>query len=136
MLPYRDFFDHHTPWLHFILQWIFLIWGQDIPTIFIARKLMLVFTGGLLYVTYRLGKEIYSTDAGLLIVNSGTAGASWHLEASESGFDSEGDSQSNSSYAGAGPAIAEVFTMGVFWVLPIHTPTQTCGRHPIVHVSR
>jgi 4-amino-4-deoxy-L-arabinose transferase-like glycosyltransferase len=66
MLPYRDFFDHHTPWLHFILQWIFLIWGQDIPTIFIARKLMLVFTGGLLYVTYRLGKEIHSTDAGLI----------------------------------------------------------------------
>jgi hypothetical protein len=66
MLPYRDYFEHHTPWLHFILRLIFPLWGQDITVIFMARRLMLVFTGCLLYLTYRLGKVIHSTDAGLV----------------------------------------------------------------------
>lgn len=66
MIPYRDYSEYHTPWIHFILRWIYPIWGEDVTAIFMARRLMLVFTGGVLYLTYRLGKVLHSTDAGLL----------------------------------------------------------------------
>ena len=36
------------------------------------------------------------------------------------------------------PAVNELdtFTIGWLFVLPIQTPTQICGRQPMVHVSR
>ncbi len=66
MVPYKDYYEHHTPWLHYILRWLFPIWGTSLTTIFAARALMLVFTVGILYLTYRLGKQLYGKNVGLI----------------------------------------------------------------------
>ncbi|MBC8460091.1 MAG: glycosyltransferase family 39 protein, partial [Deltaproteobacteria bacterium] len=65
MVPYRDYFEHHTPFLHFLLAPLYFIWGDSIPLIFVARGIMLIFTCGILYLTYRLTKMLYGCDAAL-----------------------------------------------------------------------
>jgi len=64
-IPYRDYFDHHTPFLHFILSWLYPIVGEDIQILFVARSLMLVFTAIILYLTFILARQLYGIDAGL-----------------------------------------------------------------------
>ena len=65
-MPYRDFFEHHTPWLHFFLSGIATAWGDNVVALFAARRIMLVFTMGILYLTYRLGRLLYGAEAGLI----------------------------------------------------------------------
>ena len=65
MVPYRDYFEHHTPLLHFFMAPLYLFFGDTIPLIFVARGIMLIFTGGILYLTYRLTKLLYGFDAAL-----------------------------------------------------------------------
>lgn len=67
-IPYRDYFDHHTPFIHFILTILYYIVGEDVQILFIARGLMLIFTGVILYLTFILGKKLYDTDTGLFAV--------------------------------------------------------------------
>jgi hypothetical protein len=64
-IPYRDYFEHHTPFLHFILTGFYPIFGEEIRILSAARALMLVFTAAILYLTYVLAKILYGTDAGL-----------------------------------------------------------------------
>lgn len=64
-IPYRDYFEHHTPFLHFVLTGLYPIFGEEIRILFAARALMLVFTAVIVYLTYALGKTLYSTDTGL-----------------------------------------------------------------------
>lgn len=66
MLPYRDFFENHAPWLHFALSGLYAIRAPSIDTLFVARALMLAVTGLILYLTYRLGRELYGAEVGLL----------------------------------------------------------------------
>lgn len=68
LIPYRDFFEHHTPLVWFLLAPLYSIFGADIPLLFVARALMLPFTAGILYLTYLLGKRFYNRDVGLLAV--------------------------------------------------------------------
>jgi 4-amino-4-deoxy-L-arabinose transferase-like glycosyltransferase len=68
MLPYRDFFEVHLPWLHYTLRWLFPITGETVTTIFAARWLMLGFTLVTLYFTYRLAREVYHREVGLIAV--------------------------------------------------------------------
>ena len=65
MVPYRDYFEHHTPFLHFLIAPLYLFLGDKIPLIFVARSIMLIFTCGILYLTYRLTKLLYGFDAAL-----------------------------------------------------------------------
>jgi 4-amino-4-deoxy-L-arabinose transferase-like glycosyltransferase len=62
---YRDFFEHHTPFIHFLLAPLFWIFGDSISVLFISRWIMLFFTCGILYLTYFLTKKIYGSLAGL-----------------------------------------------------------------------
>jgi len=64
-IPYRDYFEHHTPFLHFTLTGFYPIFGEEIRVLFAARALMLVFTAAILYLTYALAKTLYGIDAGL-----------------------------------------------------------------------
>ena len=64
-IPYRDYFDHHTPFLHFILSGLYPIFGEDVNVLFVARSLMLVFTLAILYLTFVLARQLYGIDAGL-----------------------------------------------------------------------
>ncbi len=62
LLPYRDYFEHHTPWLHFFLAPFLALF--DVETnpasaeafIFFARASMVVFCGLALALTYILGR--------------------------------------------------------------------------------
>lgn len=65
MVIYRDFFEHHTPFIHFMLAPLYLFFGDSIPLIFAARWMMLIFTCGILYLTYLLTKKLYGCIAGL-----------------------------------------------------------------------
>jgi 4-amino-4-deoxy-L-arabinose transferase-like glycosyltransferase len=67
-IPYRDYFDHHTPFLHFIMSGLYPFVGDNIQILDVARSLMLVFTAFILCLTFILTKKLYSTDAGLLAV--------------------------------------------------------------------
>ena len=65
MVPYRDYFEHHTPFLHFLMAPLYLFWGDTIPLLFVARGIMLIFTCAILYLTYRLTKLLYGSDTAL-----------------------------------------------------------------------
>ena len=67
-IPYRDYFDHHTPFLHFILSGLYPIVGENINILFVARSLMLVFTMIILCLTFILARQLYGTDTGLFAV--------------------------------------------------------------------
>ena len=66
MTPYKDYYEHHTPWLHYILRWLYPIWGTSLTTIFVARAMMLAFTAVILFLTYRLGRQLYGRDVGIV----------------------------------------------------------------------
>jgi len=65
-LPYRDYFDHHTPLIHFILSALYPLFGEEIGILFAARGLMMVFTAGILFLTYLLARILYNDDIGLI----------------------------------------------------------------------
>jgi len=65
MLPYRDFFEHHTPLLHYVLAFLYPALGESIELIFAARALMWLLTGLILYLTFRLGSEMFDDDIGI-----------------------------------------------------------------------
>ncbi|MCX6580240.1 MAG: glycosyltransferase family 39 protein [Candidatus Aminicenantes bacterium] len=64
-IPYRDYFDHHTPFMHFILAGLYPIAGENITVLFAARALMLLFTASILFLTFMATKKLYGADAGL-----------------------------------------------------------------------
>jgi len=64
-IPYRDFFEHHTPFIYFTMTGLYAIFGEGIHILFVARGLMLILTVLILYLTYILGKNLYNTDTGL-----------------------------------------------------------------------
>ena len=68
LIPYRDFFEHHTPLVWFLTAPLYSIFGANIPLLFAARVLMLPFTAGILYLTYLLGKRFYNADVAILAV--------------------------------------------------------------------
>jgi hypothetical protein len=61
MVPYRDYFDHHMPWLHFSLA--LMLSRFDVETDFedatrfivLARQCMWLYTGAILALTFWLG---------------------------------------------------------------------------------
>ncbi|MCD6508245.1 glycosyltransferase family 39 protein [Candidatus Poribacteria bacterium] len=68
MLPYRDFFEHHTPMLHYILAFLYPMFGETIRLIFAARFLMWVMTGLIFLLTFALGRMMFDDDVGLISV--------------------------------------------------------------------
>ena len=72
LLPYRDYFDHHTPWLHFFLASFFPLFDVDqsfaesLSFIFFARLWMWLGTGAILILTLSLGRSLYDWRAALV----------------------------------------------------------------------
>jgi hypothetical protein len=72
LLPYRDYFDHHTPGLHYLLEPIFH--GRDVErsvtdafeAIFLARRITWVFAGASLLLTFALGRAWRDARTGLV----------------------------------------------------------------------
>jgi hypothetical protein len=63
LVPYRDYFDHHTPWLHFFLAPFLAFFSVDTSPaaaesfIVLARAWMWAFAGLALALTYVLGRS-------------------------------------------------------------------------------
>jgi hypothetical protein len=61
-VPYRDYFDHHTPWLHFLLSPLFSLYRVEtssadaVAAVFAARRVMWVFAGAALGATFALAR--------------------------------------------------------------------------------
>lgn len=61
LLPYRDFFEHHTPWLYFFFAQFFRFYNVDTKFtdaqafLFFARTWMWIFAGVILVLTFWLG---------------------------------------------------------------------------------
>ena len=66
LVPYRDFFEHHVPWFHYLLSCLFPITGETVTTILLARWTMLGLTLANVYLTYRLGWQICKREIGLV----------------------------------------------------------------------
>jgi 4-amino-4-deoxy-L-arabinose transferase-like glycosyltransferase len=64
-IPYRDYFEHHTPFMHVILAGLYLITGESPDVLFAARVVMLGFAVAILGLTFVLTRQLYGTDAGL-----------------------------------------------------------------------
>ena len=68
-LPYRDYFDHHTPWLHYALAPLFLVFRAEqdfdeaVRALMLARGCMWALTVCLLLATYALGRRFFGARA-------------------------------------------------------------------------
>lgn len=67
-LPYRDYFEHHTPLIHFLLCMLYPIVGEEIQILFVARAIMMILTGLILVLTFMIAKQVYGTDNALFAV--------------------------------------------------------------------
>jgi hypothetical protein len=72
MVPYRDFFESHTPWFHYLFASFLGFYNVDTSVreafafIFFARRTMWLFTGAILLLTFWLGKLWRNALVGLI----------------------------------------------------------------------
>lgn len=72
LLPYRDYFEHHTPLLHFLLAPFFSLFdaetssSQAFALLTFARGLMWAATGAILVLTFRLARDLFGARAAWL----------------------------------------------------------------------
>jgi hypothetical protein len=72
LVPYRDYFDHHTPGYHYFLSGFFRFYdvervpAEAVQFLFFARTLTWIFAGALLSGTFFLGRAFRDTRTGLL----------------------------------------------------------------------
>ena len=72
MVPYRDYFDHHTPWFHYFLSTFFRFYevervpAEAVAFLFMARTLTWVFAGAVLASTFFLGRAFRDARTGLV----------------------------------------------------------------------
>ncbi len=66
LIPYRDYFEHHTPWLPYLLSWLYPIHADSIEGIFFARYLMIVLVVVIIYLTYLLGAQLFDRSVGII----------------------------------------------------------------------
>ena len=71
LVPYRDYFEHHTPWLHYSLSLLFPVFDVDrdpdsaVAFIRLARRLMLLLTVGIFVATFWLTRMLEGWRAGV-----------------------------------------------------------------------
>lgn len=64
---YVDFFQHHHPFLHYMLTAVIYIFGNTTESLFAGRHLLLLLTGGILTVTYLLSMKIFrNSEVGVI----------------------------------------------------------------------
>ena len=72
MVPYRDYFDHHTPGFHYFLSTFFRFYdvervpAEAVAFLFIARTLTWVFAGTVIAATFFLGRAFRDARTGLV----------------------------------------------------------------------
>jgi hypothetical protein len=72
MVPFRDYFDHHTPGYHYFLSSFFPFYdvervpAEAVRFLFLARTLTWAFAGAVLAATFLLGRAFRDSRTGLL----------------------------------------------------------------------
>jgi len=61
---YVDFFQHHHPFLYYLILPLLTIWKTSIKSIFLVRYFVLGLYFSIAYVTYLLGKKLYNPTVG------------------------------------------------------------------------
>ena len=67
-VPYRDFFQNHTPLLYYLTAPLFTLMGEDLRIIYVARGLMLLCLLLILLECYRIARTCFDALTGLLAV--------------------------------------------------------------------
>lgn len=66
LIPYRDFFDNHTPLFHVLCAPFLMAFGVRPDIIVWMRWLIVQLNAFILWIIYRIGKNVFSTRGGLL----------------------------------------------------------------------
>ena len=72
MLPYRDFFEHHTPWYYYTLRPFFHWFSVDVSFesaqsfLIFGRVLSLLLTVFSVFVVFLIGRSLFDRKVGLL----------------------------------------------------------------------
>jgi 4-amino-4-deoxy-L-arabinose transferase-like glycosyltransferase len=65
LLPYRDFFDNHTPLFHLLFAPLLAVLGERSDILFLMRLAMIPIGVVILWSTYVIGRELFSSRVGL-----------------------------------------------------------------------
>lgn len=65
---YVDFFQHHAPFLYYLLTPLFPVFGETETTILAARMLMLGFALGILYLCYAIARILFDRHVAVVSV--------------------------------------------------------------------
>ena len=71
MLPYRDFFEHHSPALYYFIQPAFWMYGPDLNVLWLGRAVMTLMSLATVVITWQLARplqgELVAWTASLLL---------------------------------------------------------------------
>lgn len=67
-IPYKDFFEHHTPLLWYLLSPLFVILTDDTGVVSAGRYIMFVFNLMILLVSYKIAREYFDRVVSSLVV--------------------------------------------------------------------
>jgi len=65
---YTDFFEHHPPMTYWLLQPFFLMTGDTMNTLYAARLLMVVLSGGIFFLNYLIARNLWGPLIGAFSV--------------------------------------------------------------------
>lgn len=65
---YVDFFEHHHPFLYYLLTPLFRVFGETETTLLAARMLMLGFMVGILYLSYTIARMLFEQHVAIVSV--------------------------------------------------------------------
>ncbi len=66
-LPYRDFFEHHNPLIYYLLAPLYSL-GENISIIFFSRSLMLLITGVIFLLVFKLARKCFAPVIGWISI--------------------------------------------------------------------
>lgn len=67
-VPYKDFFEHHTPLLWYLLAPIFLLFKSPIVIVVLARLLILLFLALVFFLVYKITADMFSKWSGIFAI--------------------------------------------------------------------
>ncbi|HEY0792197.1 MAG TPA: glycosyltransferase family 39 protein [Chthoniobacterales bacterium] len=66
LLPYRDFFDNHTPLFHVLFAPVLRLFGERADIIELMRGCMVPLIALIFWCTYRIGAQVFSRRVGII----------------------------------------------------------------------
>jgi hypothetical protein len=81
---YVDFFQHHHPFMYYMMMPVISIFGSTTESIFACRYIMLALTGGILIVTYLLSMRVFkNSEVGVISLILTSTMATFYMKSIE-----------------------------------------------------